>query len=374
MTEKLYEKDSYIKKFTAEVISSDEKGTVLDKTAFFPEGGGQYGDTGYINGVRVTDTQIKDGIIYHITEKAVDIGQAECELDWSIRYNRMQNHTGEHILSGVIHTKFGYNNVGFHLSNEEVTLDVDGKLTDEDILWLEVEANRIIDSNGSVYCIYPEGDELSMLEYRSKLDLTEGVRIVVIDGVDMCACCAPHVKTTAEVGLLKIVKHYNYKNGTRMHILCSDFARRDYRILSDMNTRIVNSSSAKRYELTEIFDRKEAEIFALKEELKAFKGSVIEKTVQIQDKNKEIYCYFENNFTMDDLIRIADLSVKTYPDALTAAFSGNDTEGYNFVIGGNNAKEKFADFKAKFNARGGGRDMYQGKVQTTKESLDQYFN
>ncbi len=374
MTEKLYEKDSYIKKFTAKIISSDEKGTILDKTAFFPEGGGQYGDTGYINGVKVTDTVIKDGTVYHITERPVDADEADCMLDWSIRYNRMQNHTGEHILSGVIHSKFGYNNVGFHLSNDEVTLDVDGKFTEDDILWLEEEVNRIIDENRTVYCIYPEGNELENLDYRSKLDLTEGVRIVVIDGVDKCACCAPHVRTTAEVGQLKIVKHYNYKNGTRMHILCGDFARRDYRILSDMNTRIVNASSAKRYELTEIFDRKEAEISALKEELRAFKTSVIEKTVLIQDKNREVYVYFEDKFTMDDLIRMADLSVKSYPDALTAAFSGNDTDGYNFVIGGKNAKEHFADFKAKFNARGGGRDMYQGKVSAAKESLILHFN
>ena len=373
MTEKLYENDSYIKKFTANVISSDENGTVLDKTAFFPEGGGQYGDTGYINGIRVTDTRINDGIIYHITENAVATGEAECTLDWNIRYNRMQNHTGEHILSGVIHSKFGYNNVGFHLSNEEVTLDVDGKLTDKDILWLEEEVNRIIDENRTVYCIYPEGNELENLDYRSKLDLTEGVRIVVIDCVDKCACCAPHVKSTAEVGLLKIVKHYNYKNGTRMHILCGDFARKDYRVLSDMNTRIVNASSAKRYELTEIFDRKDAEIYAIKEELRVFKNSVIDKTVTAQDENKAVYCYFEDNFTMDDLIHMADLSVKTYSDALSVAFCGNDTDGYNFVIGGKNAKERFADFKAKFNARGGGRDMFQGKVNTTKIELQSYF-
>ncbi len=374
MTEKTYEKNSYIKEFTAKVISSDEKGTVLDCTAFFPEGGGQYGDTGYINGIRVTDTVVKDGTVYHITEEKVDLGEAYCTLDWNVRYNRMQNHTGEHILSGVIHTKFGYNNVGFHLSNEEVTLDVDGKLTEDDILWLEEEVNRIIDENRDIYCIYPDGEELINLEYRSKLDLTEGVRIVVIDGVDKCACCAPHVKSTAEVGLLKIVKQYNYKNGTRMHIICGDFARRDYRKLSDMNTRIVNASSAKRYELADIFDRKEAEIYALKEELKVFKGTVIEKTVLGQEKNREVYTYYEDGFSMEDLIRIADLSVKTYHEALTAAFSGNDTEGYNFVIGGKGAKESFADFKAKFNARGGGRDMFQGKVTATKESLIEYFN
>lgn len=374
MTIKLYEDDSYIRDFSARVLSWDNSGCVLDKTAFFPEGGGQYGDTGFINGIRVTDTKIKDGIIYHITEDIGDIGECKCNIDWSVRYNRMQNHTGEHILSGVIHSKFGYNNVGFHLSDEEVTLDIDGKLTENDIEMLEDTVNSIIDKNREVSVIYPQGKELNELEYRSKLDLTEGVRIVIIDGVDKCACCAPHVKSTAEVGLLKIVKHYNYKNGTRIHILCGDFARRDYRILSDLNTRIVNASSAKRYELTDIFDRKEAEIFALKEELKAFKTSAIKKAVTAQANNKTVYCYFEDNFTMDDLVRMADFSVQRHPDALSAVFCGNDDDGYNFVIGGKGAKDRFADFRAKFNARGGGREMYQGKVQSVKSQLLSYFS
>ncbi len=348
-------------------------GVVLDKTAFFPEGGGQYGDTGYINGIKVVDTQINDGIIYHKTEASIETGEANCELDWDIRYNRMQNHTGEHILSGVIHGKFGYNNVGFHLSDEEVTLDVDGKLTDDDIIWLEKEVNRVIDENREVSVIFPSSEELLDLEYRSKLDLTEGVRIVKVDGVDMCACCAPHVVTTAEVGLLKIVKHYNYKNGTRMHILCGDIARRDYRELSSMNTKIVNAASAKRYELCEVFDRMNAEISALKEELKNLKSSVIEDKINSQINGKDTYCYFVSDFAMEDLIRLADTSVKRYTDAITAAFSGNDTDGYNFAIGGNGAKELFAEFKAKFNARGGGRDMFQGKVSCTKAQLEEYF-
>lgn len=373
MTEKLYEKDSYIKNFTAKVISSDETGTVLDRTAFFPEGGGQYGDTGYINGVKVTDTQIKDGIVYHITETPVTIGEAECSLDWDIRYNRMQNHTGEHILSGVINKKYGYNNVGFHLSDDEVTLDVDGKLTDADILWLEQEVNRVIDNNCKVSVHFPTPEELPTLQYRSKLDLTEGVRIVKIDTVDMCACCAPHVATASEVGLLKIVKHYNYKGGTRMHILCGDLARRDYRTLSDQNTKVVNAYSAKRYELCDVVDRLEKEIYTLKDQLRTLRASVIESMVQGND-GKDVCLYLVDDFAMDELIKLADRSVALYPDALTVALSGNDADGYNFAIGGNNAKDRFADFKAKFNARGGGRDMYQGKVQAGKNELTEYFN
>ncbi len=372
MTDRLYENNSYIKEFTAKVISSDEQGTVLDSTAFFPEGGGQDGDTGYINGIRVTDTRIKDGVIYHITQAPIEQTEASCALDWSVRYNRMQNHTGEHILSGVIHRKHGYNNVGFHMSDEEVTLDVDGKLTDADILWLEEEVNRIIDDNCKVNIKYPAPEELPALEYRSKLDLTEGVRIVDIDTVDMCACCAPHVATTGEVGLLKIVKHYNYKGGTRMHILCGDFARRDYRALSEQNTKVVNTYSAKRYELCEVVERLEKEIYTLKDQLRTLRSSVIESMVQ-GNMGKGVCLYFADDFAMDELIKLADRSVSLYPDALTVALSGNDTDGFNFAIGGANAKERFADFKTKFNARGGGRDMYQGKVQTIKQELEEYF-
>ncbi len=373
MTEKLYERDSYIKEFTAKILSSDENGTVLDKTAFFPEGGGQYGDIGYINGVRVSDTQIKDSIIYHKTESPVKTGEAKCEVDWSIRYNRMQNHTGEHILSGVIHKKYGYNNVGFHLSDEEVTLDVDGKFTDKDIIWIEDEVNRLIDGNKAVTVLYPSSDELPTLEYRSKLDLTEGVRIVKIDGVDMCACCAPHVARTSEVGLLKIVRHYNYKGGTRLHILCGAAARKDYSILSEQCTHVVNAASAKRYELCGIFERYNNEIRTVKEELQRYKSLLISKTVSSESSEDATHLYFESEFTFDDILRLADLSVKTYPNALTAAFCGSDDGGYNFVIAGKNATDIFPDFKSRFNARGGGRDIYQGKVQAHRSELEEYF-
>ncbi len=362
ITEKLYEKDSYIKEFEAEVVSVSEKGVVLDKTAFFPEGGGQHGDTGYIEDIRVTDTIIEDDIIYHITESPVEKGIVNCRIDWEKRFVRMQNHTGEHILSGVISNNYGYHNVGFHLSDEEVTLDVDGKFTDEDADFLERETNRIIYENHPIIIFYPTSEELKEIDYRSKLDLTENVRIVRVDGVDQCACCAPHLSTTAQVGLMKIVKHYNYKGGTRLHILCGELAEKDYHRLSSMNTELTNRRSAKRYELVEIFDRIESEITALKEERKSLITAVIEDKVRAMANSGEILLYRAEGFAMDELIRLADMSVKTYPERLTRAFCGNESDGYNFVIGGKDAKEYFAEFKHKYNARGGGRDMFQGKV------------
>ena len=372
-TEKLYENDSYIKEFEAEVVAVTDKGAVLDRTAFFPEGGGQYGDTGYIGDVRVTDTVIDDGVIYHVTEAPVETGRVNCRIDWEKRFVRMQNHTGEHILSGVISNSYGYHNVGFHLSDEEVTLDLDGKLTDGDVEFLEREVNRLIYENHPVIIFYPEPEELKNIDYRSKLDLTENVRIVRVEGVDRCACCAPHLSSTAQVGILKIVKHYNYKGGTRLHILCGELAERDYHRLSEINTELTNRRSAKRYELIEVYERMEKEIADLKEAYNTLMASVITAKVDSAEDTAGNICYFAENFSMPDLIRLADASVARYPDRLTAAFCGNDTEGYNFVIGGYEAKEFFAGFKSRFNARGGGRDMYQGKVTATKSELNEYM-
>lgn len=373
MTIKLYEKDSYVKKFNATVISSDENGTVLDKTAFFPEGGGQYGDTGYINGIRVTDTIEKNGVIYHKTEQSVEIGEANCVLDWAIRYNRMQNHSGEHLLSGVIHSKFGYNNVGFHLGDEECTLDVDGKLTADDIVMLENECNALIDEDLEIEVLFPTSEELESIDYRSKLALTEGVRIIKIGDADMCACCAPHVSSSAKIGLIKIVKAYNYKGGTRMHILCGAFARTDYAMLSEMNTRIVNAASAKRSELTKVFERMEKEISCLKEEIKELRQAQVKSVIDSQTEGKSIYVYFPQGYAPDELLKLCDASVCRYPSAVSCAFSGDDDNGYSFAIGGEGCRERFAAFKAEFNARGGGKDIFCGKVQALKSELEKYF-
>lgn len=364
ITEKLYETDSYIKEFEAEVVSICEKGVILDKTAFFPEGGGQYGDTGYIGDTRVIDTVIEDGIIYHVTSSPIKKGRFKCRIDWQKRFVRMQNHTGEHILSGVISNNYGYHNVGFHLSDEEVTLDVDGKFTDEDVDFLERETNRLIYENHPVIIFFPSSQKLKEIDYRSKLDLTENVRIVRVEGVDQCACCAPHLSSSAQVGMMKIVKHYNYKGGTRLHILCGEMAEKDYHRLSIMNTELTNRRSAKRYELVEIFDRMENEIAQLKEERKNLIGAIIEDKVRIAAEMGDMLLYKAEGFGMDELMRLADLSVRTYPERLTRAFCGNEANGYNFVIGGKGSKEYFAEFKQKYNARGGGRDMFQGKVSS----------
>ena len=198
------------------VLSCEEKDDkyliTLDKTAFFPEGGGQYADKGSLSEANVLDVQIKDEIIYHLTDKPLNMGETVTgEIDWDTRFSRMQNHTGEHIVSGVIHNLYGYNNVGFHMNDRFITLDTDGPLNEQDIAKIELEVNKVIYANKKINVVYPSADELSNYDYRSKLDITENVRLVEIEDTDLCACCAPHVAKTGEIGIIKIIGFIPYK-------------------------------------------------------------------------------------------------------------------------------------------------------------------
>lgn len=198
---KLYENDSYMKKFTAVVLNCIPDGdyfqVVTDKSAFFPEGGGQNADTGFLGDARVLDVQEKDGIVYHKTDRPLEPGtDVEGEIDWEKRFSNMQQHSGEHIVSGIVHRKYGYDNVGFHLGDENVTLDFNGPLTKEDLSQIERDANRAVFENRAITVSYPSKDALALLTYRSKIEIDGQVRIVTVDGYDVCACCAPHVART----------------------------------------------------------------------------------------------------------------------------------------------------------------------------------
>jgi len=209
MTEKLYELNSYIFSFDANVISCTPHNglydVVLDKTAFFPEGGGQTSDTGFINNIRVIDVQIKNGTIHHYIEQPVS-GTIYCEINKEERFLKMQNHSGEHIFSGVINKLFNLDNIGFHLGKDYITADYKGILTKEQVLEAEQIANRAIYENIPIKVSTHNADELSKIQYRSKLDLKNDVRIVEIPGYDICACCAPHVAHTGEIGIIKVIE------------------------------------------------------------------------------------------------------------------------------------------------------------------------
>ena len=224
-----------MKEFEARVLSCEacEEGggfwTVLDQTCFFPEGGGQYADTGYLGETKVVDARERDGIVYHRTEAPLEPGElVRGRIDWEERFEKMQQHTGEHIVSGLVHSRFGYNNVGFHLGSDYCTMDFDGPISLEELREIEWEANRAVALDLEVIVQYPSKEELGHMEYRSKIEIEGQVRIVSVPGYDVCACCAPHVDRTGEIGLIKLVNRMNYKGGERITMLCGFRALRDY--------------------------------------------------------------------------------------------------------------------------------------------------
>jgi len=285
VTEKIYVTDGMARTFHATVRSSesDAEGRfriLLDKTAFFPGGGGQAADEGtFVYGeerVPVLGMEEVGGEVYHLTPCPIPEGTVlRGEVDFSVRLPRMQNHTGEHILCGIIHARFGYDNVGFHLGSDGVTVDLSGELSWEELLWAEAEANRIITECHPVTVSFPTPEDLPALAYRSKLELTEDVRLVTVEGCDVCACCAPHVSNTGEIGLLKIQDMMRYKGGVRLHILCGRDALSDYEARRWEEAELSALLTSPRAELADAVRRRSAEADRLRMELREARSALM---------------------------------------------------------------------------------------------------
>ena len=377
-TIKLYENDSYIKNFSATVVSCEEKdgaySVVLNQTAFFPEGGGQDADKGKINDADVLDVQIKNDVIYHKVNKPFNVNEeVTCTLDWETRFSRMQNHTGEHIVSGVIHSLFGYNNVGFHMNDTLVTLDVDGPLSDEDIKKVELKANNAIYENKSIKAIYPTAEELPDYDYRSKLDITEGVRLIEIEDYDLCACCAPHVAKTGEIGIIKIVSYIPYKKGTRIEMLCGALALNDYQNLHSTNKAVMNMLSAKRFEIAESVERIQGELSSARAENKKLLAEMASLKMENHISGNKI-CVFIDGVSYDELRNCSNSLIEEFEYCYL--FSNTDTDNYIYVVSSkeNNVREEVQNLNKTFKGKGGGRDTYaQGKIIGTKDEILEYL-
>jgi len=379
MTIKLYEQDAYLQTFTATVLSCEQtkKGfaVVLDQTTFFPEGGGQPADLGTLAQAAVTDVQIQDGVITHTVEVPLAVGDTvKGDLDWNTRFARMQNHTGEHLVSGLIHALYGYDNVGFHLNDSLVTLDVSGTLTESDIHAVEIAANRAVYENRAIFATYPTAEEIGSIEYRSKLDLTEGVRLITIDGYDVCACCAPHVRQTGEVGLVKLLDAIPYKGGTRISMLCGLPAFLDYRMLHESNRAMMRLLSAPREQVASFVQRDHDTVTALRAEIKALSEELASARLEIVQTAKAV-CGFTKDASFDALRTFAEQH--TQDGKLCAMFSdaGDGTMSYFlYVPEGGDIRDTVKAMNAAFSGKGGGKPHYaQGKLTATKEQLAAFF-
>lgn len=378
MTIKLYENDSYIKNFEATVLSCEEckngYAVVLDKTAFFPEGGGQQADKGTINGVQVLDVQIKDEIITHTVKEKFTVGDTvNCDIDWDTRFARMQSHTGEHLVSGIINTLFGYDNLGFHMSEKTMTLDPSGILTLEDIKKVELMANKAVYENREVSARYPEKEELKTLSYRSKLDLEDGVRLVTIDGYDTCACCAPHVKKTGEIGIVKIIDYIQYKGGMRLTMVCGINAFEDYSRLHDDSKEMMQIYSSPREKVLEFAKKEHETIGTQKAEINRLNGELSKANLEIKEVGNTLLG-FTKGASFDDMRALVNENLEKAE--LVVFLSEGENGDFSYIISSatKDVRDTVKSLNEKFSGKGGGRPNYaQGKLSGEKDSIIDFF-
>lgn len=374
-SQRLYYQDSHLREFTARVLScvpgKHGYDVVLDRTAFYPEGGGQPGDRGMLGGVAVTDTHELAGEVVHYCDAPLEVGsEVTGQLDWDYRFDLMQHHSGEHILSGLIHARFGYDNVGFHMGREVITIDLSGPITDEELRELEAATNEIIWQNRPVRCFWPEPQELAALPYRSKKTLTGSVRLVEIPGADLCACCGVHVERTGEIGLIKLLSAVKFHDGIRMELLCGRRAMAYLSGVWEQNRRVSGLLSAKpmetadaaqrlckelgdaRYRLTQAQER----LFALQAEGCRGQGDVV---------------LFEENLGSDGVRRLCDAVLQICGG--TAAVFSRIEGGYQYALGtlDGDLRPLTKALNTRCNGRGGGKPNFtQGSVAAAREEIE----
>lgn len=382
MTERLYEKDSHRKEFEAAVVSCQEKRSkqgevtgyriVLDRTAFFPEGGGQFGDTGWLNDVEVTDTKEKDGVIWHESGTPLEPGSTvKGRLNFEVRFDRMQQHSGEHILSGLVHQLYGYDNVGFHLGETITTLDFNGELTKEQVEELELRANRAVFENVPVQIVYPSREQLKGIDYRSKIEIEGQVRIVSIPGYDICACCAPHVDRTGEIGLIKIAGCEKHRGGCRMTILCGGRALADYQRKQKSVTDVSVALSAKPEKIDEAVIHLKEQQGRLREQLNRIQERYLSDRLREISEDTKTVCIFEEELDTVAARNFINAALERCT-GICAAFIGNDVKGYHYILGSRTVDLRAfsGGLNARFHGKGGGKpEMVQGSLTGQAEEI-----
>lgn len=361
MTEKLYYLDSHIFDFTATVTGSRDGWLTLDRTAFFPGGGGQSFDTGVIGGKRVAEVKESGEDVLHFTGCDIPVGTVvECALDREPRLRRMQCHTAEHIICGIAHEMFGYDNVGFHMT-DCVTFDLSGELTRSELEEIETRANKVVRDNVKVTAYFPESTE--GLIYRSKQDFADKLRIVEIEGVDRCACCVPHVKSTGEIGLIKIISADRHRGGMRINMTAGLDALDYVRLMQKNITEISMSLSAPREDTSAAVERLKEERDGLKLKISGLESKLVSAL------SGEGNCVFAD--LSDSAQReLCNMLMEKYE--IAAVFSNG-----RYIIGSKSVdlKAKAAEINAAIGGRGGGKkEMIQGSYTADEKTVKEYFS
>ena len=379
-TRKLYYENCLLREFTAEVLSCEkcEKGfaVILSATAFYPEGGGQACDLGTLGEARVLDVQEWEEAVVHYCDCPLETATTVTGvIDWQRRFDLMQQHTGEHMVSGVIHKRYGWHNVGFHVGSEVVTIDFDGIVPQEDLPAIEAEVNAGIWADLAVRCWYPSPEELPNVGYRTKKQLPWPVRVVEIPGFDKCACCGVHTERTGQVGLVKLFTSVGCRGGSRLEMACGRRALEMLNQVFDQNRQVSQAFSAQIFEtgaaarrMNETLEQEKLLYGALQKKLFRF---VAESYVNYGD-----VVHFEEGLDSVQIRELAD-AIADSCGGFAAVFSGSEETGYGYAIvtRAGDLRPLGKAMNAALNGRGGGKPIFQqGRVLASKKRIEEFFS
>lgn len=382
-TQKLYYQDPYLREFPATVLSCEAAGeawkVVLDQTAFYPEGGGQPADHGVLKiaggEIPVTDVHEKNGAVVHTCAASVEPGTVVTGvLDWARRFDHMQQHSGEHILSGILCRLYHCDNVGFHLGAEAVTIDYNADITWEQALEAERLANAAVWADRETEIFYPSSQELAALDYRSKKELTGRVRIVEFPEADRCACCGTHVERAGQAGPIKVLSCQKFREGVRMEILCGARALRYLSTAYDQARAVGQRLSVKPLEIQGAVERLEEELSAAKARMADLEQTAFAALAAGQAGRGDVLL-FQSPMRPDSLRRLADAVGKSC-GGLAAVFSGEGAKwSYALVRGdGGDIAPLVKELNETLHGRGGGRNGFaQGSVQAGRGEIEAFF-
>ena len=378
-TEKLYYADPFLKTFTATVLDCQpgKNGFVvtLDRTAFYPEGGGQPADQGTLDGAAVTDVHEKNGVVLHNVDSAVEIGKTVTGvIDWARRFDHMQQHSGEHICSGLICGRCHCDNVGFHMGTDMVTIDFNADIPWEELLEIEAQANQYIYEDHPIDIQFHRGAELDAIDYRSKKPLEGDVRIVAFPGADCCACCGTHVLRSGQVGLVKFLSVQKFREGVRIELLCGKRALNYLARTWEQAKTIGQRLSVKPVDAAAAVERLEHELSAAKLRCSQLEESVFAAIAQEQTGKGNVLL-FQSPMKPDSVRKLADAAAKTC-GGLAAVFAGEGIH-YAYALGRADGQDISAQVKAMnaaLHGRGGGRNGFaQGSVEAERSAIEAFF-
>ena len=378
MTEKLFYSDPFLKEFTATVLScTEEKGAyavILDRTAFYPEGGGQPADHGTLGGVTVTDTRDRSGEVVHLCDNPLTVGESVTGTsDWARRFDFMQQHSGEHIVSGIICGKFNCDNVGFHVGKDTVTIDFNADITPDDLAEIEKAANTYIQADHAISITFPSPEELKVIDYRSKKELTGEVRIVAFPGADCCACCGTHVLRSGQVGLVKLLSVQKFREGVRIEMMAGNRAIDHFTAILEQNTKVSQLLSAKAYETAAAVERLQSQIFALQGRVMELENADFARKAE-EYAGKGNVLLFEGDMSADSVRKLCT-AVLEKCSGRCAVFAGGDGS-YKYALGeeGGDLRALVKELNAALKGRGGGKPNFaQGSAECTEAEIRSFF-